>query len=564
MNAIAKAFPNLCSLLVGSEVDDDISNAVEMAASDGEEELRTALESQLFEKNELMWWLCGEALLTCGFPEATEMEAALAAVSQQVADEAIIRAAYRDKLLVNDKNALIDTFYELMVAARTIEILDEGSVEIEKKIEGTGNNSDLYGTFSGQKVRIEVTVLHETLQPTCHIEFDDLVRDANIQCGFSLSLRLVMETQEQADRVRALVELLYGEHNPQHEFEDEDDTLTIEVDGVRFTRKATGPYRCNQRESHIDSILFEDSPDIRELNHPVFTRSMTPRAIRDDFKQPENVITSADVRRDPDTHNDNPLSGKIGEALGKKRRQCEEGVVNIIAYCNPLPMNDSSFFDTVYGTKIPVVPFTEDKDRVRHFQDVQLFQNHKAPFVPFADISLDDLSDKEKTQLEEERQQFAVPFEMVSAVWLFRRGPYKRQVCLPNPNATCPVPSKLATAMTDVTAIATTCFDISGSQHSANLGEPEHEVVWTDLADDFVTGCETFEAAETALSGLRDSGQSLEEIQSAFYDGEPQLGLKGSRTFYEPTHEELAMNFVIGCGSVELAEECLAEWHTAR
>ncbi len=215
---------------------------------------------------------------------------------------------------------------------------------------------------------------------------------------------------------------------------------------------------------------------------------------------------------------------------------------------------------------MPIVPFSEDDEHVRHFKELELFRNHKAPFVPFADIPTDGLTDEQKHELEEDRQQFAVPFEMMSAVWLFRRGWYKRQVCLPNPNATCPVPLELVKAMTDSDAAPSKPNPAQDTnKNTATVVEPEDEIVRIVMADEFVTGCRTLEAAEVAFGELKDSGRTLKEIQTAFHRIEPrQPGWTEEQMFVEPTHEELAMNFVINCGGVDLAEACLAEWKVQR
>ena len=94
----------------------------------------------------------------------------------EVVGVALVWSTYRNRLLVNDRNTLEDTRYEIAVAAKACGVLDAGSIQLEKpmpdpkKKPGAWKNTDVYGTLRGQPVRIEATVLHEALPPTVSLE----------------------------------------------------------------------------------------------------------------------------------------------------------------------------------------------------------------------------------------------------------------------------------------------------------------------------------------------------------------------------------------------------------
>src|SRR5262249_6428692 len=153
-------------------------------------------------------------------------------------------------------------------------------------------------------------------------------------------------------RVRALVELLH-EHHLRTDGADE------VIDDLRFEWRR-GAYHCDLATSPIDSISFmtdeefeearslacDSTDDRREIVHPTSTRNLTPEYIREDYPNPLGVVTFADL---PDSPRNQPVSTKIHQMLSRKLLQCETGVVNIVAFGTPYPMNDLDVDDAVRG-----------------------------------------------------------------------------------------------------------------------------------------------------------------------------------------------------------------------
>ena len=143
-------------------------------------------------------------------------------------------------------------------------------------------NTDVYGTFRGQPVRIESTVLHESLPQAVSLELDEVVRAADVSSAFRLNLRYVLADRGYAERVRALVELL-------HECHLAGGGANEEIDGLRFSWRR-GAYHCEQASSPIESISFmtdeefefarsvacDSTDDRREIIHPCSVRNLTP------------------------------------------------------------------------------------------------------------------------------------------------------------------------------------------------------------------------------------------------------------------------------------------------
>jgi len=348
MNAFRATYPTLCELLAGTPFEADAAAAADFAKS--KEDMKAALEERMFALNELMWLLCGALFPEWANSDATQLEQDLATVVRTVGI-ASARTAYKDKFLVeakskiqnakdkipDAKNKLEDVRYEIAVTAKACGVLDSGSIQLEKPIrdpnkkEKDWKNSDVFGTFKDQPVRIEVTVLHESLPPAIHLELDDLVRQTEIASGFRLTLRSVLVDESYAERVHALVELLHEEHVASG-------GKDVEIDGVRFEWNK-GTYRCSQDSSPFESICFYGAGEftgaekLREIIHPCSVRPVTSSHVLEDHPNPSGVVTSADL---PDAPSQVPVSTKVSQMLGGKRQQGEQGVINIVAFGNPL------------------------------------------------------------------------------------------------------------------------------------------------------------------------------------------------------------------------------------
>ena len=226
MDIFRTEYPTLCELLKGTAFEGDARAAVELARSI--DDMKIALKNRIFALNELMWLLCGAVVPEWANSEAANLETGLATIVGTVGMVAT-RDAYKEKFLVEGKsriknaqdkiqdakNKLEDVRYEIAVTARACSVLDSGSIQLEKPIPDPAKdpkdwkNSDVFGEFQGQPVRIEVTVLHESLPPAIQIELDDVVRQSEVASGFRITLRSVLLDEGYAHRVRALVELLH-------------------------------------------------------------------------------------------------------------------------------------------------------------------------------------------------------------------------------------------------------------------------------------------------------------------------------------------------------------------
>ena len=334
--------------------------------------------------------------------------------------------------LATKEEALDDVRYEIAVTARACSVLDAGSVQLEEPIPDAKKeprhfkNSDVYGTFQKVPVRIEVTVLHERLERV-DLELDDVVKGAKIPSGFRIMLRSVITDRGYAERVRALVELL-------HECHVSSGGKDEEIDGIRFGWRG-GAYHCRQETSPFESICFcttaesKGADAIRDITHHCSVRSITPKYVLEDNPNPPEVFNLTDIA---DTSNKPPVSTKIRQMLDGKLQQCERGVINIVAFGNPLPMHDRELVNAVRGAEVVMVPCAEDSHGIRRMGTGVLQRLGKAPFMPAADFAND-----------EDRWEFVDPFRKMSAIWHVRVGSYAESTVIPNPNALCPVPEAL-------------------------------------------------------------------------------------------------------------------------
>jgi len=550
-NAFTTAYPYLSQLLGGSDFNADVANALEVGqGATAMDNMREALEGGLFNLNELMWLICGAAVPELTDPVGAELECNLGVVVKAVGLDSA-RAAYRDKLLVNDQNTLEDVRYEIAVTAKACAVLDPGSVELEKPIpNATKNqkdwkNSDIFGTFQKQPVRIEVTVLHESLPPAIHVELDDLVKQAKISSGFSVTLRSVLVDKDYAERVCALLELLHACH-------DASGGKDEKIDGVCFKWKK-GAYHCCQETSPFENICFYSADEFirdekkRDIIHPCSVRSVTPKYILDDHTNPPGVVTFADL---PNAPTQVPVSTKIHQILDGKLRQCEDGVINIVAFGNPLLMHDSEVVNAVRGSEFVSVPFWTDKNGVRHSEKMALQRDTKAPFVPKHHLVNDD------------HTQFVEPFSKMSAVWHIRLGMYHKSEIISNPNASKHILPELVEALSDPSPPSTEASEQSGSTTPSPVplddGDQEEGIVWTEIAQNYVDVCGTLSEARSVLTKLEQTGLSLNELKEKVEQAWSESPEREKKTKYiSPTNQEMAMTFVVDCGGYLQAQACL-------
>ena len=235
-----------------------------------------------------------------------------------------LRTVFGPKLLARDTSQWIDAVHEIAVASTLLGFCDWGTLELEKAIPGTGNNSDTYGLRNGRPFRVDATVIHESWPPAS-------------------------------------------------------------PPGARV-----GAYTRNTM----------DSAELEDLH----------------AKNPKDTITFAQLPTDPATHMSTPLSTKVWQALQSKRRQCEQGCVNMIAIGLPRPrIDDSGTEDAVLGVLHAMV----DRDT----GPVTWVRHGTGPFVP--------------VQYSADVAEWVDPFRIMSAVWLTRwNAGYPLSKVLANPNAT--------------------------------------------------------------------------------------------------------------------------------
>lgn len=364
--------------------------------------------------------------------EAANLESQLVTIVQSVGINES-RSAYKNKLLARTSNAFLDCRYEIAVAAAACRVLDPRTVELEKPIPDASRspkdqkNTDVYGMFRGQAVRIEVTVIHEELPPAIDLELDEYVEQADVG-GFCLTLRRALATRADAEQVRRLLEALYARHG--------EGAASQRIEGIRFDWRA-GAYFSDQAGSPIESLQFYDTfpgaENAKQIIHPCSVRMVTPKYIREDYPNPPGVVTLAGI---PEMPTREPVSKKVHDMLAGKLAQCADGTVNIVAFGNPLAMHDREIHDAVAGSTMVNIPFSTDSHGIRHMGDVFLWREQRAPFVPADQLNNDH-----------QREDFVYPFRKRSAVWMLRLGKNRHSEFIPNPNATIPVRAALRDAL---------------------------------------------------------------------------------------------------------------------
>jgi hypothetical protein len=417
------AYPNLWKLLDGSAFQAEASGAEKMEISD----FKACL--QKFEFTDLMNLLCGALVPDWQNVNGAELEANIATIVGALGLEKT-RTTFRDKLLVRDKDTLQDTCYEIAATAKACVVLDKGSVEMEKPLPGKAKNSDIYGTFGGAPVRIEVTVIHEDRPAPIDLDMEEIVKAAKVDFGFQIEMRSALTDEGEAARLRALIESLCEKHIGSGGADIEIDHVCLKWENGRYIR-IKGP-------TPIGSIrLFSEgdrrgSQQTREMNHGASARIVSPHYLKEDFKNPAGVFDVTDL---PDFEGQHPVSKKIREMIGGKLRQCEPGLINIVAFGNPEEMNDSEVANALHGAPFVIVTAEVDENGYRRGGEGRFARAPKAPFNPPENLSVD------------EQQEFIEPFKDLSAVWHLRIGNSRKSEVIVNPNAKIAIPAKLVEAL---------------------------------------------------------------------------------------------------------------------
>ena len=216
-------------------------------------------------------------------------------------------------------------------------------------------------------------------------------------------------------------------------------------------------------------------------------------------------------------------------------------------------MHDREVVSAVRGSEFVGVPFWTDKHGVRHSGKGVLQRDPKAPFVPEQYLGTDD------------RIQFTEPFKKMSGVWHIRLGWYAKSQVIPNSNAWMPVPTELVKAWSDLSP-SPTSKATEKQAHPGTLAaseqpedsDQEEDIVWDEVAHNYVDVCGTLSEARLVLAQLEQAGLSLDELRKKVEQlwSEPPKEEKKMK-FISPTNMEAAMTFVVDCGGYEKAKACL-------
>lgn len=422
---IETTYPSVWKLFAGTDFEDDAVLAESLKHS----EFKEHLSKKQFKFTDLMFLLCGALVPDWKNIDGEELDANVATIVGILGLEKT-QTTFRDKLLVRKKDTLQDTCYEIAATAKACMVLDKGSVELEKPLPGKAKNSDIFGTFGGAPVRIEVTVLHEDRAPTIHLDLEEIVTTAPVELGFRIEMQSALTDKGEAAHVRTLVEKLCAHHS-------DSGGADIEIEGVRL-KWENGRYIRTKGPTPVESIrLFSDGDlrgtlQTRDMSYGASSRIVSPHYLKEDFQNPEGVFDATDL---PEFKGQHPVSKKIRDMIGGKLRQCEPGLINIIAFGNPEAMNDSEVSNALHGAPFVIVTTKIDENGYRYGGEGRLARAPKAPFNRPENLSLD------------EQKEFIEPFKDLSAVWHFRIGNSGKSELIENPNAKIAVPAELVVAL---------------------------------------------------------------------------------------------------------------------
>jgi hypothetical protein len=342
------------------------------------------------------------------------------------------RSAFKAKLLTKKESTFRDACYEIFAAARACTFLDPGSVELEAPIADPSKprkhwkNSDVRGTFQGQIVRIEVTVLNEQPLQSVEMEFVDVIENLELHLGFRVNICGPLETE--AD-LNECVELLAELHD--HHVHTGGGNVALK--GSNFTWEG-GYYQGTGKR--FDTVVFYPHNEVptemlRQVELPARMRRITPKYVAEDFQNPQGVrdgLDGVDMEGSP--------SKKIRDMIDGKLMQCEPGMINIVAFGNPQRQDEDYLLYALQGEPVGVSELKKTKNKPNQVTGrFGLARAPKAPFNPPEWQSVDD------------QETFIRPFEILSAVWHIRIGMKPLSKVFPNPNAIVKAPDELVAAI---------------------------------------------------------------------------------------------------------------------
>jgi len=406
-----------------------VDQAVAMSeASNGIQQVKLSLGRQEFACNALLRFVLCNTIFPYTDHVAPDLEADLEHLVHAIGLERV-RSAFADQLVVALQDAFEDVRYEIAASRVCSAFFDDSTLELEKLIAGTQNNSDIFGRVGEVRYRFEVTVVHDDWLRGLDVSVSAEIEAADIPTGYVVVLGGMIESVSQASRVRELIEAIFRASQVTPESD-------IRIGDMEFLW-SSNEYRTRGPGHSIQRLSFEADPSVRIVATPAVSRNVIDRndAVSrnpdspDDvtaWVDPRGVISGLSVQQDRATHEEIPLSTTIRRTAERKLKQCEPGCVNVLVLGQPLAMNDSSVQDAFFGATYLVGHLDRDSSDVGTLGDLSLRRRTSKPFVRAAES--------------EYRELFVEHFRVMSAVIMVRLdGPDPRFELLSNPNANEPL-----------------------------------------------------------------------------------------------------------------------------
>ena len=120
------------------------------------------------------------------------------------------------------------------------------------------------------------------------------------------------------------------------------------IDEISFTSRNSS---YDSTRGPFKRVVFHPADDkygggkIRSVSHTVSVRRISPRYLKEGYLNPPGAFDVLDFVKAAD-----PVSTKIRNMLLGKLAQCEPRVINLVAFGNPRPQNESDLSDALFGS----------------------------------------------------------------------------------------------------------------------------------------------------------------------------------------------------------------------
>lgn len=342
--------------------------------------------------------------------------------------------SFSDKLLNN--NEYKPTQYEIAATALMVKVLDVGTVELEKPLPCSRKNSDIYGTFQVEPVRVEVKRVSIEWPPHHDAKETKIVESSSIEVGYAVSLNNFLRSGD-GNAIKEKIEQFWTiVSNPDAKKDGQGNIL---FDEITYYKEGENEYACTPAElapanknALLNSITFyPDCHDCRIISGPVTTTATMARTVKEDL----GIFTTRDMVENPSkknmtgaivfeplpspTYREVPISRKFFSEIQEKLQQLETGCINLVVIGNPAPELEDALTNALCGTLF--ISYGEGPAQCT-------LERYAAPFTPQLQDSI----------VEE--------FQKLSGVIGLRiASRYELLKLYNNPNATVPVPEKLKT-----------------------------------------------------------------------------------------------------------------------